>query len=678
MAEELNAGTTLMWFKIESVLGRGGFGITYLATDENLHTHVAIKEYLPGEISTRILDSQVVPRDEDDRKVYEWGLSRFLDEARILAQFKHPNIVRVLTVFEANNTAYMVMEYEHGNDLSSLIRDSRYRTEAYLRPLFMQMLSGLGEVHKKNIIHRDIKPANIFIRKDGSPVLLDFGSARQAVSGQSKNLTRVLTKGYAPYEQIDEHGGEQGPWTDIYSIGATLYYIIGGSLPIDSFSRFTHVVRKKPDPLNSVTQVVDPKEYSAEFLFAIDQALSFNAKDRPATVAEFLALLQGSEEQADDKTVLATSLDKQVSQPPAPPETVKPNPPEPAISAKKGKAPEDAETRPLMPDPVSTSKSNRQPATDRQKKNRQKPQAIAAKGGAGKSTLWLSAAIVLLLLGAGVITWDLLYPQQKMLSFDSGLAQMDGKDSLTTKVTSNADTGEEIPMVTTDKINRPYAEQDIAREIAAREAEQQRQAKEKELERQQAALEIEERKKQEEAANKLKKEKERQAAELKAKQQEETRRREREAQQREQQRLARLERERAEKAAEAARRAKAEEERLALLENQRGKSGVDVMSERIKEFVSLFESLDVNALRNVSQVSTKSSSILDGISTRYVSGKLSISRVSVSESRGTAIAQAKIDRVVRESGESVIPGSSWNTFELKMNREQGVWGKLQW
>lgn len=676
MAEELNAGTKLMWFKIESVLGRGGFGITYLATDENLHTQVAIKEYLPGEISTRILDSQVVPRDEDDRKVYEWGLSRFLDEARILAQFKHPNIVRVLTVFEANNTAYMVMEYEHGNDLSSLIRDSRYRTEAYLRPLFMQMLSGLGEVHKKNIIHRDIKPANIFIRKDGSPVLLDFGSARQAVSGQSKNLTRVLTKGYAPYEQIDEHGGEQGPWTDIYSIGATLYYIIGGSLPIDSFSRFTHVVRKKPDPLNSVTQVVDPKEYSAEFLFAIDQALSFNAKDRPATVAEFLALLRGSEEQADDKTVLATSLDKPVSQPPPPPEKVKPNPPEPANRAKKGKAREDAETRPMMPDPVSTS--TRQPSPDRQKKNRQKPQATATEGGAGKSTLWLSAAIVLLLLGAGVITWDLLYPQQKMLSFDSGLQQMDGKDSLTTNVTSNTDTRNNIPMVTTDKISRQSGEQDIAREIAAREAEQQRQAKEKELERQQAMLEIEERKKQEEAANKLKKEKERQAAELKAKQLEETRRREREAQQREQQRLARIEREKAEKAAEAARRAKAEEERLVLLENQRGKSGVDVMSERIKEFVSLFESLDVNALRDVSQVSAKSSSILDGISTRYVSGKLSISRVSVSESRGTAVAQAKIDRVVRESGESVIPGSSWNTFELKMNREQGVWGKLQW
>ncbi len=319
MAEQLKQGSTLLWYEIKSVLGRGGFGITYLASDTNLHTKVAIKEYLPGEIAERTDNSYLVPKTGTDGQMYRWGLTRFIEEARILAKFNHPNIVRVLSVFEENNTAYMIMEYEQGNNLELMLHTPNYQTESRLIEIFDAILSGLEQVHAHNIIHRDIKPANIYIRGDGSPVLLDFGSARRHVEGQSQNMTRILTRGYAPYEQIDESAGEQGPWTDIYAIGATLYYAINNyNLPSDSLLRFTKIMQEIPDPIQSTFQLPNAGEYSKKFLSAIDQALKFKASERPQTAAEFRKLLAPGDnvvkrskqdtdniENDSDKTVIA-------------------------------------------------------------------------------------------------------------------------------------------------------------------------------------------------------------------------------------------------------------------------------------------------------------------------------------------------------------------------------------
>ncbi len=333
MAEQLKKGSKLHWYQIDSILGRGGFGITYLATDTNLQTQVAIKEYLPGDIAERKQDSYVLPKTGTDGEMYRWGLTRFIDEARILAKFKHHNIVRVHSVFEENNTAYMVMEYEQGNNLELMLRTPQYRSEGRLIEIFDAILSGLEQVHAHNIIHRDIKPANIYIRQDGSPVLLDFGSARQHIAGKSQNMTRILTKGYAPYEQMEDSGGKQGPWTDIYSIGATLYYAVARTLPADSFSRFTKVIQKQPDPLIPAKDLENAYEYSPEFVHAIDMALQFEAKDRPQNVAEFRQLLTKAKaaprpapvatQETDDETVLAMPVHPApVSEPPEQDKTV--------------------------------------------------------------------------------------------------------------------------------------------------------------------------------------------------------------------------------------------------------------------------------------------------------------------------------------------------------------------
>ena len=318
MAEQLKQGSKLLWYRIESMLGRGGFGITYLATDTNLQTRVAIKEYLPADIAERKQDSYVLPRTGADGETYRWGLTRFIDEARMLARFKHHNIVRVHSVFEENNTAYMVMDYEQGNGFDLLMRTPQFREESKLKALFADLLEGLEVVHSHDVIHRDIKPANIYIREDGSPVLLDFGSARQQIAGKSHSMTRVLTKGYAPYEQMDDDGLKQGPWTDIYALGATLYYVVGSQLPVDAFSRFTKLVQKQADPLRPVHELPDAANYSREFLDAIAAAMQFEPRDRPQTVAEFRRLLLGEKPRTqpvlqprnppreDDATVLIT------------------------------------------------------------------------------------------------------------------------------------------------------------------------------------------------------------------------------------------------------------------------------------------------------------------------------------------------------------------------------------
>ena len=279
-------GYKLHWYHIEAILGQGGFGITYLATDTNLNQKVAIKEYLPVEMAVRQDNISIHPVSGEHGEQFRWGLERFISEARTLARFKHPNIVRVLAVFRENNTAYMVMEYEHGKPLHEILKEKKTLPEGDLKNILFPILDGLEAVHKAGFIHRDIKPPNIYVREDNSPVLLDFGSARQSFSEITRTLTTMVSPGYAPFEQYVGKSDRQGPWTDIYGLGATLYRATTGIPPPDSMDRSEAILHTGKDIFVSASEIAAGK-YSAEFLAAIDQAMAFKTDDRPQSIAEW-------------------------------------------------------------------------------------------------------------------------------------------------------------------------------------------------------------------------------------------------------------------------------------------------------------------------------------------------------------------------------------------------------
>lgn len=281
--DALPRGHQLADYEIESVLGVGGFGITYLATDTQLGAKVAIKEYLPQDISGRVNATKVFPNPDIPNAIedYQWGLKEFLKEARHLVRFKHANIVRVLRFMEANGTAYMVMEYQEGESLSQIMksRQNGRLTEKELLHIFLPMLNGLGAVHADKILHLDIKPDNIYIRSDNSPMLIDFGSARQTITGPDHSQRITLTHGFAPIEQYPDKG-EPGPWTDIYAMGASMYYCICGKRPEISINRYQTVLKHSADPLRAATKVGEGR-YPRYALECIDWALQINAADRP-------------------------------------------------------------------------------------------------------------------------------------------------------------------------------------------------------------------------------------------------------------------------------------------------------------------------------------------------------------------------------------------------------------
>ncbi|MDH5326331.1 MAG: protein kinase [Gammaproteobacteria bacterium] len=289
--DTLPQGHVLHWYEIDSILGRGGYGVTYLATDKNLHRQVAIKEYLPTDFACRENNHTVHPMTDGHRELYTWGLERFLSEARTLARFNHRAIIKVLSVFEQNNTAYMVMEYEEGDDLSVVFdRDAKF-TQAQILNMFLPILEGLSFVHESGFIHRDIKPSNIYIRNDGSTVLLDFGSARQTLESHTRALTTLVTAGYAPYEQYNQSEDEQGAWTDIYALGSTLYYFLTNNKPADALLRGSSLLRQGKDIYEPVSRM-NLEGYSPAFLRAVDHALMFHAEKRPHTVKYWADMLQ--------------------------------------------------------------------------------------------------------------------------------------------------------------------------------------------------------------------------------------------------------------------------------------------------------------------------------------------------------------------------------------------------
>ena len=286
LRNSLKSNHRLHWYLIDKVLGQGGFGITYLAHDPNLDQFVAVKEYLPMELAVRDSDNSVYPASEANGERYRWGLERFIAEARTLARFKHPAIVRVLSVFEENNTAYMVMEYERGDSFQQVIDQRKQFSEQELLQILAPLLDGLELIHQHGFIHRDIKPANIYIRRDGSPVLLDFGSARQALGEQTKSLTSIVSPGYAPFEQYYSKSDKQGPWTDIYSLAATMYRAITGLMPMDAIDRSEAILKAEKDAFVSA-ETLGAGKFSPQFLRAIDNGLHFSEKKRPQTVDEW-------------------------------------------------------------------------------------------------------------------------------------------------------------------------------------------------------------------------------------------------------------------------------------------------------------------------------------------------------------------------------------------------------
>ncbi len=286
----LRTGFRLAEYTIESVLGHGGFGITYLARDTTLGALVAIKEYLPHEIANRDDKTKVLPNPSREAvRDYQHGLKNFVKEARALARFKHPNIVRVLRFLEANGTAYVVMEYEEGQSLADYLKRNGPRLdEQTLLRVFVPILNGLHAVHEADMLHLDIKPENIYLRKDGSPMLIDFGSARQATA----NMQRVaLTHGYAPMEQYPDKG-TPGPWTDVYAIGASMYRCTTGKKPDDSLERYQAVLKYQVDPLTPATKA-GGKEYRHNVLECIDWAIQIYPRDRPQSARELQDALMG-------------------------------------------------------------------------------------------------------------------------------------------------------------------------------------------------------------------------------------------------------------------------------------------------------------------------------------------------------------------------------------------------
>ena len=291
----LPTGYKLKEYRLERVLGSGGFGITYYAWDENLNKPVAIKEYLPSDFAVRADGTSVRPKSDGDAGDYQWGLERFLDEARALARFDHPHLNQVHRFFEAHGTAYLVLDYIDGETLAQMLGREGKLSEAPLLRLLNELLSGLEEVHQAGFVHRDVKPGNIMFRADGGAVLLDFGAARQAIGAKSKSVTSVLTPGYAPIEQYDQKADDVGAWTDIYALGMVAYRCVSGigeSGLIDAVTRSRLERKGELEKDIKPAAVVGKGRYADALLAAIDWAIKVDETERPQSVAAMRSAIE--------------------------------------------------------------------------------------------------------------------------------------------------------------------------------------------------------------------------------------------------------------------------------------------------------------------------------------------------------------------------------------------------
>jgi len=286
----LPAGTRLGEFELRSRLGEGGFGIVYLATDHSLQRPVALKEYMPSALALRDGQSQVRARSERERETFEAGRRSFVNEARLLARFDHPSLVKVYRFWEENGTAYMAMPFYEGRTLKDTLDERNSPPdEAWLRGLLAPLLDALETIHAEQCFHRDIAPDNIILLAGSQrPLLLDFGAARRVIGDLTQALTVILKPGYAPIEQYAEIPGvRQGPWTDLYALAGVLHFAITGSTPPPSVSRLVN------DAYRPLVRRAAGR-YSDAFLRAIDRALAVRPEQRPQSVAEFRAELSSA------------------------------------------------------------------------------------------------------------------------------------------------------------------------------------------------------------------------------------------------------------------------------------------------------------------------------------------------------------------------------------------------
>lgn len=353
------AGTRLHDYRIDRVLGEGGFGIVYLATDVVLERQVAIKEYLPSSMAARAGQSlTVLVKSPVHEETFLIGLRSFVNEAKLLARFDHPALVKVHQFWEQNGTAYMAMPYYQGPTLkAALARLGRPPTEREVRAWLMPLLDALEVMHKEHCYHRDIAPDNILLTDHG-PLLLDFGAARRVIGDLTHALTAMLKPGFAPIEQYGEMPGiSQGPWTDIFALASVLYAAISAGRTVPAVER---LLNDEMRPLS----VVAAGRCGNAFLAAIDAALAVHPRNRPQSIAEFRALLTADDTQAlelselramglpdDDATVLLPDIDptQRAAQaqrpvpppPPPPPAPPRPLPPHPQVPAHRpiGEAP---------------------------------------------------------------------------------------------------------------------------------------------------------------------------------------------------------------------------------------------------------------------------------------------------------------------------------------------------
>ncbi|MCX8959392.1 serine/threonine protein kinase [Erwinia psidii] len=274
-------------FEIKEVIGGGGFGIVYRAWDHQLERTIAIKEFMPTSLAVRSDDLTLVLRSERFSKTFHAGLNSFIQEARLLARFNHPNLLHVLRFWVQNDTAYMGTAFYTGTTLSQLhLTRPEMISEAWIRCLLPPLFGAINTIHQEGYLHRDISLDNIQIQENGVPVLLDFGSARKAIGNLSDETETMLKPGFAPIEQYsDDNESEQGTWTDIYALGAVLHTLIVGSPPPVS------VVRSIEDNYQPLAKL-RPAGYSLPLLHAIDRALQLQPEDRPQTVDQLAALME--------------------------------------------------------------------------------------------------------------------------------------------------------------------------------------------------------------------------------------------------------------------------------------------------------------------------------------------------------------------------------------------------
>ena len=421
----LPSGTVLREWRLEEVLGVGGFGIVYKGRGIYFNELVAIKEYFPSSISERDADATVVPIDSDAEEVHALGLKKFVEEAKLLWNLstptRHPNIVSVRSLFEIHGTAYMVMDFEDGISLSKLVKQGRRFNERSLWNVLRPIAEGLDRAHRVGVLHRDIKPPNILINEDNRPVLIDFGSARFDTAEATSTKVTFHTPPYAAIEQYVKTY-KQGPWTDVYALGVVMYECVTGEKPPEVLERL-HAGLGKP--------LAEGKwpGYSKRFLAAIDSAMTVKPDERPQSISDWLPMFgkkvgQATDEGEDEATrfyAAQVESDDIVPVPPtpnveAPVETGVPKDPKKASFKRAGE--DTRESKKLVSEKESTEKAEKAPskaetaaaaaaaavAPPGPDKPTKAGEAVAQKKKPSTAVMAGAAAAVLAVIGVGALT----------------------------------------------------------------------------------------------------------------------------------------------------------------------------------------------------------------------------------------------------------------------------------